>query len=250
MPKLFLAALIFSILLGGTHEAAQAYDAAELFNQETSKHIESLLGSVASEASPTTGVARLLSHDGILRLYEERGFSPLWFAGWQLKPAASVLLDSLRGAGAHGLCSDDYLLVQLEGLSHLQESFARNNLPMAPQKRATLDLFLSQAFLTFASHLVEGQVDPRLAHVDWRARQRKVDLIRLLGYAVDSGRLRQVLEGLYPPHMGYRDLLAALARYQEISALGGWPTILPGPTICPGDRDHRVSQLKELLQKQ
>jgi murein L,D-transpeptidase YcbB/YkuD len=164
-----------------------------------------------------------------------------------LKPGASVLLANLRDAGAHGLCGDDYLLLPLEGLVRLQEDFAHNNLPLAPQNRAILDLFLSQAFLTFASHMVEGQVDPKLAHVDWRTRQRKADLVKLLEYALDSGRMPQVLEGLYPPHAEYRTLVEALARYQEISALGGWPVIPLGRTIRPGDRDHRVRLLKGLL---
>jgi murein L,D-transpeptidase YcbB/YkuD len=96
--------------------------------------------------------------------------------------------------------------------------------------------------------MVEGQVDPKLAHVDWRARQRKVDLVKLLEYALESGRMQQVLEGLYPPHEEYRTLVRALARYQELSARGGWPRILPGPIISPGDRSHRVRQLKDLLQ--
>ena len=45
---------------------------------------------------------------------------------------------------------------------------------------AALDLLLTQAFFAYATHLVEGQIDPALVSVDWRARRRKVDLVRLL----------------------------------------------------------------------
>ena len=248
MLRFFLASVILFILLGGSASAGQVSGVVTLFNQETSKHIESLLSSRGSGVSPIIGVSRLLSHDQIFKLYQEREFVPLWLDGWQLKPGSLVLLANLRDAGAHGLCGDDYLLVQLEGLIRLQEDFAHNNLPLAPQNRAVLDLFLSQAFLTFATHMIEGQVDPNLAHVDWRARQRKVDLVKLLGYALDNSRMQQVLEGLYPPHEEYRALVGALARYQELSALGGWPTIPSGPAIRPGGRDRRVRQLKKLLQ--
>lgn len=248
MSRLSVVAVILFVILGGARSSAQVSGVVGLFNEETGAHIERVLDGLASGVSPIIGVARLLSHDEIVRLYEERGFSPLWLDGWQLKPGAAVLLANLRDAGAHGLCSDDYLLVQLEGLIRIQEDYARNNLPLAPQNRAVLDLLLSQAFLTFASHLVEGQVDPKLAHVDWRARQRKVDLFKLLQYALDSGRMPQVLDGLYPPHEEYRNLVAALVRYQRLSALGGWPSVLPGPTIRPGDRDARIRQLKLLLQ--
>ncbi len=248
MFRFFLTSVILFVLMGSSASAGQVSGVVTLFNQETSEHIERLLSSRNPGVSPITGVSRLLSHDQIFKLYQDREFSPLWLDGWQLKPGSSVLLTNLRDAGAHGLCGDDYLLVQLEGLIRLQEDFAHNNLPLAPRNRAVLDLFLSQAFLTFATHLVEGQVDPNLAYVDWRARQRKVDLVKLLEYALDNGRMQQVLEGLYPPHEEYRALVRALVRYQELSALGGWPAIPSGPAMRPGDRDRRVRQLRVLLQ--
>ena len=248
MYRFLLTSAVVFIFLGVSPSAGQVSGVVALLNQETGEQIERLLSSRESGVSPIIGVSRLLSHDQILKLYQGRGFAPLWLDGWQLKPGSLVLLANLRDAGAHGLCGDDYLLVQLEGLIGLQEDFARNNLPLVPQNRAVLDLFLSQSFLTFASHMVEGQVDPKLAHVDWRARQRKADLVKLLDYALDKERMPQVLAGLYPPHEEYRNLVEALARYQELSALGGWPAIPPGPTIRPGDRDRRVRKLKDLLQ--
>ncbi|MEN8687984.1 MAG: L,D-transpeptidase family protein [Desulfuromonadales bacterium] len=248
MHRLLFITVVVFFLSGGSPSAGQVSGVVALLNQETSQQIERLLSSRESGPSPIIGVARLLAHDQIFNLYNKRGFTPLWLDGWQLKPGAFTLLENLRNAGAHGLCGDDYLLVQLEGLIGLHKDFARKNLPLAPQNRAVLDLFLSQAFLTFASHMVEGQVDPRLAHVDWRARQRKVHLLKLLEYALDNDRMPQVLEGLYPPHEEYRNLVAALALYQKLSALGGWPVIPSGPAIRPGDRNHRVRLLKELLQ--
>ena len=248
MHRLLFITVVVFILSGGSPSAGQVSGVVALLNQETSQQIERLLSTRESGPSPIIGVARLLAHDQIFNLYNKRGFAPLWLDGWQLKPGSFTVLENLRNAGAHGLCGDDYLLVQLEGLIGLHKDFARKNLPLAPQNRAVLDLFLSQAFLTFASHMVEGQVDPRLAHVDWRARQRKVHLLKLLEYALDNDRMPQVLEGLYPPHEEYRNLVAALALYQKLSALGGWPVIPSGPAIRPGDRNHRVRLLKELLQ--
>ena len=247
MYRLLLTTVVVLLVLAGSPSAGQVSGVVALLNQETSEHIETLLSSRESGVSPIIGVARLLSHDQIFKLYHSRGFAPLWIDGWQLKPGALTMLANLRNAGAHGLCGDDYLLVQLEGLIGLHKDFARKNLPLAPQNRAVIDLFLSQAFLTFSSHMVEGQVDPKLAHVDWRARQRKVDLLKLLKYALDNDRMPQVLEGLYPPHEEYRNLVAALAQYQKLSALGGWPSIPSGPVIRPGDRDRRVRPLKNLL---
>ena len=218
-------------------------------NHETSERIEILLESRDSSSAPLVGVSRVLSHEQLFNLYSQREFLPIWINGWQLKPEAQTLLESLRNAGSHGLCSNDYLLAQLEDLIRIQRDFALHNHPLAPDNRAVLDLFLSQAFLTFATHMVEGQVDPALAHVDWRVRRRKADLIKLLEYAIESRRMPQVLEGLIPPHEEYRQLMGILSKYQNLSAHSGWPEIPPGPTIRLGDSDGRVLLLRTLLLK-
>ncbi len=218
-----------------------------LFDEETSERIEALLENRDSTSAPLIGVSRFLSHQQIFGLYQQREFLPIWIDGWQLKPEAHTLLEYLRSSGAHGLCGNDYLLDKLESLIQFQIDYSQRNLPLVPDSRAVLDLFLSQAFLTFATHMVEGQVDPTLAHVDWRARRRKADLIKLLEYAIENRRMSQVIEGLIPPHHEYFQLIDVLTRYQVISALGGWPGIPPGPTIRPGDSDARVPLLRSLL---
>ena len=59
----------------------------------------------------------------------------------------------------------------------------------------------------------------------------------------------QVLEGLSPPHEGYRLLVETLEQYQELSALGGWPEIPSGASIRPGGHDKRLPLLRTLLLK-
>ncbi len=220
-----------------------------LFDQETSEQIEALLESRETTSVSQVGVSRLLSHEQIFTLYSQREFLPIWLDGWELKPEVAELLESLRSADAHGLCGSDYLLAELEGLMQIQRDFARHHLPLGPDNRAVLDLFLSQAFLTFATHMVEGQVDPALAHVDWKARRRKADLIKLIEYAVENSRMTEVLTGFLPPHEEYRKLVEILRKYREISAHGSWPEVPSGPTIRPGDRDERVPLLRTVLQQ-
>ncbi len=249
MFKMLKTTIVILCFWVATVCAEQVSSVVALFDQQTSERIEGVLQSRGPMSAPLVGVSRLFSHEEIFKLYQQREFLPIWIDGWQLKPEALTLLDSLRGAGAHGLCSNDYLLAELEGLLRIQMDFARHNLPLAPDNRAVLDLFLSQAFLTFATHLVEGQVDPALAHVDWRSRRRKADLIKLLEYAIENHRVSQVLEDLIPPHEEYQRLLDALSKYQTISAHGGWPEIPAGPTIRQGDRDERVPLLRTLLMK-
>ncbi len=249
MLNFFVKVLVVLLFTAAPVCAEQAASAIELFDQETGEHIESLLENSTSVPPALINLALMLSHEQVFMLYQQRGFLPVWLDGWQLKPEVETLIESLRSAGSHGLCGDDYLLAELEGLLRLQADFARHNLCLAPDNRALLDLFLSQAFLTYATQIVEGQVDPSLAHVDWRARRRKADLVKLLEYAMNNHRLPQVLEDLLPPHEEYRQLVAALNKYQEIAAYGGWPQIPSGPTIRSGADDQRVPLLRALLLK-
>ncbi len=239
--------IVIALLWATPATADQGSSVDALFDKETSERIAILLESHASSSVPLIGISRLLSHEQILDLYVQREFLPIWFEGWKLKPEADVLLEYLRDSGRHGLCDNDYLLQQLEELIRIQNDFSLHYLPRAPDNRAVLELFLSQAFLTFATHMVEGQVDPSLAHVDWRARRRKADLIKLLEYAIANHRVSQVLEDLIPPHKEYFQLIDALSKYREISAQGGWPQIPPGPSIRLGDNDERIPLLRSLL---
>ena len=249
MLHVFTNLVVILLFIAAPVCAEQATSVLALQDQETGASIENLLKSGASPQPPLPNVARVLSEEQIFKLYQQREFRPIWLDGWQLPPEVEILMETLRNAGAHGLCGDDYLLADLEGLLQLQSVFARHNLPLAPDNRAILDLYLSQAFLTYATQMIEGQVDPSLAHVDWKSRRRKADPVKLLEYAMNNHRLSQVLEGLLPPHEEYRQLLAALSHYQEISAYGGWPQIPPGPTIRAGDQDERLSLLRALLLK-
>ncbi|MBE0574923.1 MAG: L,D-transpeptidase family protein [Desulfuromonadales bacterium] len=249
MLKVLKTTIIILLLWTAPLRAEQVFSIVALFDRDTSKHIEDLLQSRGTKSPLLVGIPRLLSHEEILNLYRQREFLPIWFNGWQLKTEAQTLLDSLRNTGTHGLCGEDYLLAELEGLLRIQTDFANHHLPLSPGSLAVIDLLLSQAFLTYATHMVEGQVDPALAHVDWRARRRKADLIKLLEYAIENRRMSPVLDDLIPPHTEYRRLIDALDKYRTISALGGWPKIPPGPTIRPGGFDERVPLLRALLLK-
>ena len=180
-------------------------------------------------------------------LYRGRDFRPLWQTASGLRPSTYLLVDRLRNAADHGLCGEDYLLAPLEELLKNRAAQASSQKSPQPLDAAVLDLFLTQAFFAYATHLVEGQVDPALAHVDWRARRRKVDLARLLPPAVEGESLGTLLGELVPPHPEYRQLMGALARQREIAARGGWPVIPDGETLRPGDIDPRLPVVRARL---
>ena len=211
------------------------------------EQISALLEQPGSGARPYPKPGPSLDTEGLAELYRERQFRPLWLDDDRAAPAAGQLVEYLRDAPSHGLCAETYFLKELEILLALHDDLALLNRSLPPFSLATLDLFLSQSLLNYATHLLEGQVDPALAHVDWRARRRKVNLVKLLDYALNNDRLAQVLSDLMPPHKGYHALVGALRDYRTIAARGGWPFIPDGPVLRLGNDDARVLLLRQRL---
>ncbi|MCK4535889.1 MAG: L,D-transpeptidase family protein [Desulfuromonadales bacterium] len=247
MQRILVIISIFVITLVQSGFCLDRADFEDLFSRQTKEEISRLLEQRRENQDLSVGVARLLTHEALETFYAAREFRLLWQDGPRLHPAARILVEHLRGAAEHGLCSDAYLVNELEGFLRFYDGFSLHNLSLAPVNRALFDLFLTQAFLAYATHQVEGQVDPALTHVDWRVRRRKANLTKLLVYALQNNRFQRVLAGLMPQHEGYRSLVSALADYRELSARGGWPSIPAGPAIRPGDVEERLPLLRERL---
>ncbi|MBW2504425.1 MAG: L,D-transpeptidase family protein [Deltaproteobacteria bacterium] len=256
----WLRFLIFVLIFGcvTNAQAAKSFTVPKqpetLFLQNTlsSKDVTTRIAELISQRDLMPPLTRetspLLFHSDLDVLYSPRSYQPLWMDGWLLKPTTRILVEHLRSSGDHGLCADAYQLERIEGLVALHNNFALHGLGLAPDNRALLDLLLSQAFLLYATHLVEGQVDPNLTHVNWKTRRRKADLIKLMNYAIAHDRLEQVLQDLFPGHSEYKRLVQALKQYSDIVAKGGWPIIPEGETIEPETSDPRLPLLRKRLQ--
>jgi murein L,D-transpeptidase YcbB/YkuD len=189
-----------------------------------------------------------LNADLLPGYYRARGYAPAWLDDRGLTVAGRQLLDLLRSAEEHGLCPEDYHLAKIEPLIGLAEDCRRYGMPFDTGYMARLDLLLTDAFLLYAAHLVEGRVDPEEVHEGWRARPRKVDLLRLLDYVLNNDRLVPVLADLAPPHQGYLLLREELERHRKTSARGGWQQIPGGSVLRAGDSDPRLPLLRKRLQ--
>lgn len=250
MRRVFWPALLALLLcLGGRVEALAAGE-REIDTEQVSRWLTALVDGREKLPEGLVGPGGFVMSEEVADLYRPREFRPLWHTGHGLRPSAFLLIDRLRNATDHGLCGEDYLLAPLETLLKSRAAQMRNQKALPPLDAATLDLLLTQAFFSYATHLVEGQIDPALAHIDWRGRRRKVDLGKLLPPAVEGESLGTLLGELIPPHPEYRQLMGALVRQREIAARGGWPTIpeLPkGGKLRPGDIDTRLPAVRARL---
>ena len=226
-----LAVTLLTLSLTAPAVAAEQEQVAQIARQ-----LAELLGSSAESS-------RQELHD----IYRARDYRPLWQGAGGLRLAAYEMVERLRSAADHGLCGEDYLLGPIEDELARRAAASRRQEKPSSRDAARLDLLFSQAFLAYGTHLVEGRVDPALAHIDWRARRRTLDLPKLLPPAVDGDSLGRLLTELAPPHAGYRALVAALASYRELAARGGWPTVAYGDTLRPGDIDARLPAIRARL---
>lgn len=100
------------------------------------------------------------------------------------------------------LRQDDYHLSSIETIVReiRQHQFQRKSLN--PRRLVDLDLLLSDAFLVYASHLLEGRINPETIDAEWHANLREADLAIVLQTALDTNRIEETLKNLLPFQIG------------------------------------------------
>lgn len=238
---------VLTLLLGLAAVPAQATAPGGAALEEVTRQLSSLIDHAAALPADPAGEQTVPISQEVADFYRARGNRPVWQGTSGLRIAAHALVEHLRSAAEHGLCGEDYLLEPLERRMAYRADLLRRAERLAPAEAALLDVLLTQAFFGYGTHLVEGRVDPALAHVDWRARRRKLDLAKLLAPAVEGDSLGRLLADLAPPHEGYRTLMAALASHRELAARGGWPSVPGGESLRPGAIDPRLPEIRARL---
>lgn len=120
---------------------------------------------------------------------------------------------------------------------------------LTPERRAAIELVLSDSVVRLAYSQVLGKVNPYELDENWnyRRQQREVSpeaaLVALLGASSPGTELNQFLKR-GPIYAALRD---AYNRYTAIAAAGGWPVVPAGDTLRPGATDSRISIIAERL---
>jgi murein L,D-transpeptidase YcbB/YkuD len=112
--------------------------------------------------------------------------------------------------------------------------------------RADLDLLFSDAFLMLSSHMLVGKVNPQTVHAEWTANRRQQQMESVLRDALERSDITGTLDLLRPADPAYRKLMNAR---QDLTRLLGqpWLPLASRPTIRPGDRDERLSEIRRRL---
>jgi len=160
----------------------------------------------------------ICSDEAVRTFYEQRGDAPAWD-----EQNAGALRRAIARAADEALDPQDYPLPASD---------------RTPEER---DVLLSDAFLTYATHLLRGRENPQF---DWCSAPRDLDLAAILESALIDRTIEEVLPQLAPRHEGYRKLRQA---WQVYRAMVDWREVPPGASLRLGDRGTRVEQLRERL---
>lgn len=156
----------------------------------------------------------------LVEFYAAREFAPYWTQKDKLSDEADSLLWHLCNAADHALNPADYDVATLEALrARAYEELDADT--SRAQALADLELALSRAFVRYARDVTEGRVRPEDVNGQWHMRGERFDPAAALRRAT-SGDLRGALGA---QHDGYAPLHAALRRYRDVAAAGGWPTV-------------------------
>ena len=154
-----------------------------------------------------------------------------FYARRELRPAWSdssivTLLRAIDGLAAEGL----------EPARYHRDALARLT-------GAERDVLATDAFLTAATHLSRGVVDPQFARPAWCPPPPQLDVAAVLQAALDDGTIEETLARVTPRHEGYVRLRDALAGYREAR----WNVVSAGRALRLGSDDPRVLEVRKRL---
>jgi len=178
--------------------------------------------------------------------YGRNDFQPAWIDKEGLSGDALNLIKTLSKSPNEGLVAEDY---QLENIKKLLRKIV--NLETTVQntyfKIAHLELLLTDAFFTYASHLLGERSPIQQIFAKHIGNRPQANLISVLSKSLESNLFGITLSGLAPMNKEYLGLRKMLSKYKDIQKSKGWGTVSRGKTLRIGDRGERVLELRRRL---
>jgi len=196
----------------------------------TSEKIQSALTKINSENA-------LFEREALEEFYSSRNYSPAWTDADDL----DSFYREVKNAEKEGLSFTDYHGEKLEELTAGKKS-------LQGTEAASLDIYLTDAFLAYARDLWTGKLDPRELHGLWGVSRKDQNFGQLLQDSVENNEIASILEGLKPSHEVYSQLKKSLQEYKKLKK--NEPIrekISEGKLIKSGEKDKRLPLITKIL---
>lgn len=183
----------------------------------------------------------ILAEQTILDIYRQNGFQPIWN-----RSNVEELLRLLGTAEEHGLVPTDYNVTELQVL------LTRWLQDRSDAARARAEILLTESLLRYGYHRRLGKVSASTLDPDINFRREAFNgqsASETVMQALAAPTLDGFIERIAPSGPYYPQLQDWLSNHISIQDSGGWPLVPDGPTLRAGDRDPRVSTLRQRLRK-
>ncbi|MBZ0111202.1 MAG: L,D-transpeptidase family protein [Thermoanaerobaculia bacterium] len=186
------------------------------------------------------GTSHVASAEVLPSFYEARNFEPAWTDPGD----RTQLLRAIDRAAEDGLSPADYHRAALLALNGELGSGRAG-----PDRAARADLLFTDALVRLGYHIILGKVSPKDLEPTWNLEGNLggLDPVKAIEDALASGSLEAVIESYKPQDPFYVSLKAELARYRQIAAAGGWPTVPEIGKLEVGDTHDALPTLRRRL---
>lgn len=186
--------------------------------------------------------------DDLIEFYVGRQFAPLWLEEQGLNDLGKALPGQLAGSRLHGLSPEDYHLSCINTMIAELNTRLLQQRSLNTREMADLDILMTDAFMTYASHLASGKVDPESFDELWFSQKEKANIIEGLNGLKKEQDLAETIRRFAPASPQYWAMIEAAQELEQVIAAGGWQSLPPGRSLRQGDRDPQMPLLRKRLE--
>ncbi len=198
----------------------------------------------------------------VRKFYAKRHHNTFWITSdFDINENLFAMVNVIEKAGDEGLDQNKYHLSEIVGI--LDE--LKNDTELSHRDRnvaiAQVDVLLSDAFLTMAKDLREGEIDYKKfnailrkksekeeVNYNWENPARGMNYVAFLESVGEDTNLEKALLGLVTPNELYTQMREAYKQYKNIALQGGWKKIPRGKQLRLGNiSKKRVPLMAERL---
>lgn len=180
----------------------------------------------------------------LINIYTSNNYKPLWSENGKISQNAHNLLNFIKKSYEDGLNPNHY---NVKEITEILKNLENKPLPLA---YASLDIYLTAAFLDITSHLISGRINPRFVHDSWSMKREMVDTSFILLDTINSQKnISEVLQGFIPKNKSYQGLKNYLHKYRELEQTNGWEKLGDTPKLERGMTHEKVVVLRNILYK-
>lgn len=184
-------------------------------------------------------------YKNLKEFYRENDFELAWNSHKKAGKQAEELIEVLKESWKEGLNPQYY---RIEEMDSLEKAIFHSGVDSVDLHRLIhLDLLMTSSFLTYASHLVCGRVDPNKVNSTWFTNPPQKDFVPALKKAAINKRVKKAIDDIRPDYPQYKKLQEKFAEYHEIKKNGGWPEIAGGQELRRGNYGRQVAALNKRL---